>query len=309
MLFGMAAMIAAGAIWRAMLDAARAEIIRGSLTRSVYEVFLPALVLHVMWQTPPSLNLVRVPAVAATCVLLSLLVAWAVYRDSDRFGGRKAVGALLLASGFGNFTYLGLPVLTQTFGAWAQSVAIPFDLFATTPLLFSAGIMIARRYGSSGNNPARSRSASRTLRDLARVPAIHAAAGGLTLALIGVPMPAWMDTMLGMLGQAVSPLMLMAIGMAMRWQANWTKRIPILLPTFAIQLGVMPVIAWGAALLTGMPDRLLGPVVLEGAMPTMVLGLVICDRFGLDASLYAEAVTLSTALAMLTLPLWLLAVV
>ena len=37
----------------------------------------------------------------------------------------------------------------------------------------------------------------------------------------------------------------------------------------------------------------------------MVLGLVICDRFRLDSALYAEAVTLSTACAMLTLPVWL----
>jgi len=43
-------------------------------------------------------------------------------------------------------------------------------------------------------------------------------------------------------------------------------------------------------------------------MPTMVLGLVICDRFKLDTSLYAEAVTVTTALSLITLPLWLEAV-
>jgi hypothetical protein len=40
-------------------------------------------------------------------------------------------------------------------------------------------------------------------------------------------------------------------------------------------------------------------------MPSMVLGIVLCDRYGLDSALYAEAVTVSTALAVLTLPLWL----
>jgi len=35
---------------------------------------------------------------------------------------------------------------------------------------------------------------------------------------------------------------------------------------------------------------------------------VICDRFKLDVSLYAEAVTLTTLLSLLTLPLWLQAV-
>ena len=39
-------------------------------------------------------------------------------------------------------------------------------------------------------------------------------------------------------------------------------------------------------------------------MPSMVLGLVICDRFGLDTRLYAEIVVISTAAAAITLPLW-----
>jgi predicted permease len=138
-----------------------------------------------------------------------------------------------------------------------------------------------------------------------RVPAIWAALAGLALAAVAAPMPAWLDQALAMLGQAVAPLMLLAIGMALRWQAGWLARAPALLPMLLIQLGLMPLIAWGGALATGMPERLLAPTVIEGAMPTMVLGLVICDRFGLDASIYAEAVTLSTALSLFTLPLWL----
>jgi len=50
-LAGMAALIAAGVIWRLSLGADTAESIRAHLARAVYEVFLPALVLHVMWQT------------------------------------------------------------------------------------------------------------------------------------------------------------------------------------------------------------------------------------------------------------------
>ena len=45
-------------------------------------------------------------------------------------------------------------------------------------------------------------------------------------------------------------------------------------------------------------------VVMESAMPSMVLGLVFCDRFNLDVSLYAAAVTITTALSLITLPVW-----
>ena len=45
-------------------------------------------------------------------------------------------------------------------------------------------------------------------------------------------------------------------------------------------------------------------LVLEAAMPSMLLGLVFCERFKLDTAFYAAAVTLSTVLSIITLPYW-----
>jgi hypothetical protein len=46
------------------------------------------------------------------------------------------------------------------------------------------------------------------------------------------------------------------------------------------------------------------PVTLLAAMPTMVFGIVICERYGLDTELYAAAVTLTTITSLVTLPIW-----
>ncbi len=297
-LAGMAGIIGLGALWRLWLGSKAAEAVRGQLARAVYEIFLPALVLHVMWKTTIDINVLRVPVVASIGILVSLLAAGMIYGEG-RLGGKKAAGAMLLAAGFGNFTYLGLPILTQAFGPWAQSVAIPYDLFASTPLLFTVGILIARHYGSPGQNPLHPGI------ELLRVPAVWAAVTGLIASHLGLPRPAWLDGALGVLGAAVIPLMLLSIGMAMRWQSGWAVRIPVLLPALLIQLGLMPLVVWGAGIGVGMPEKYMAPVILEGAMPSMVLGLVICDRFRLDSSLYAEAVTVSTAISLATLPLWL----
>ncbi len=309
-LSGMAAIIGAGVAWRLILGAQTAMAVRAHLAQAVYQVFLPALVLHVLWRTPVDMNSLRIPTIAAVCVLLALLAAFLIYGNGRLVQGftgkrsRAAIGALLLASAFGNFTYLGLPVLTRAFGEWSSFIAIHFDLLASTPLLFTVGILTAAHYGGKGNKGG----AANPLIELTRVPAFHAAIAGLLLSASGVPMPAWLDGMLGTLGQAVVPLMLLSVGMALGWRRGWLARMPLLTPALAIQLGLMPLIAWLMADLTGAPSRLLPPIVVEAAMPSMVLGLVICDRFRLDSELYAEAVTLSTALAMLTLPLWMSAV-
>ena len=39
-------------------------------------------------------------------------------------------------------------------------------------------------------------------------------------------------------------------------------------------------------------------------MPSMVLGIVFCDRYLLDSALYAMTVTVTTALSLITLPFW-----
>jgi len=304
-LLGMAAIILTGTLWRVILGSKSADTIRGHLAKAVYDVFLPALVLHVMWQTPLSLNTLRIPAVSIIAILLSLLCGVMIYGNGrlirafmGEHGARRGIGAILLACAFGNFTYLGLPVLTQAFGPWSQMVAIHFDLLASTPLLFTVGIMLAGHYGQSARS-------MKPLLELFRVPALWAVAGGLFLSVTGVTMPAWLDETLGILGSAVVPLMLLSVGMALRWQSGWVGRIPVLLPMIVIQLALMPAIVWAACTVVGMPARLVAPSVIEGAMPSMVLGLVICDRFRLDASLYAEAVTVTTALSLLTLPIWL----
>ncbi len=306
-LLGMAAIILTGIGWRLLLGRKSAESIRSHLALGVYHIFLPALVLHVLWQAPVDLNTIRVPLVAALTVLLSLLAAFLLYGNGKLVAAflpgnsNKMVGALLLASAFGNFSYLGLPVLSQTFGDWAQVIAIQFDLLASTPILFTVGIILARYYGHSGEQ-------KHVLMSLFQTPPIWAAIASLLLSAFAISMPAWLDEALETLAAAVVPLMLLSVGMALRWQSGWASRIPVLLPVLTIQLVLMPLIAWAACIGVGMPPKYLPPSVIEAAMPTMVLGLVICDRFKLDVALYAEAVTLTTVLSLFTLPLWLQAV-
>jgi len=303
-LLGMTTIIVTGICWRMLLGSQSADTIRSHLAQAVYHIFLPALVLHVLWQAPVDLNTIRIPLVAALSVLLSLLTAFLLYGNGRLVAAflpgntNKMIGALLLASAFGNFSYLGIPVLSQTFGNWAQVVAIQFDLLSSTPILFTVGIILARYYGHSGKE-------MHVLLSLFRVPPIWAAVAALLLSFFAIPMPLWLNTALASLSAAVVPLMLLSVGMALRWQSGWMGRIPVLLPMLTIQLFLMPLIAWAASIGVGLPQKYLSPAIIEAAMPTMVLGLVICDRFKLDVALYAEAVTLTTVLSLLTLPLWL----
>jgi len=291
-----AALIVCGVLWRVLtplgLDA---EQVRRSLTGVVYVLLLPALVLLVLWRAPLGLDSVRIAVAAAAAVGFGLLAAWLWFRRGGQ--PHRVVGALLLAAAFPNATYLGLPVLEATFGSWARSVAIQYDLLACTPLLLSVGISLAAWYGGTEQK-------EHPLRALLKVPPLWAALAGISLNLAQVPPPVIVLSWLEMLGSGVVPLMLFSLGLGLRWAGTWRHQIPLVLPVAAIQLLLTPLLIWGLAAGIGLQGQLLAAVVLEAAMPSMVLGIVLCDRYNLDTSLYAMAVTVTTAFSMLTLPLW-----
>ena len=293
----MAALILCGVAWRAVrpggLDA---EITRKVLTSVVYYVLLPALVLVVLWQTPLGLDSVRISLVSAGSVLFSMALIW--------FGCRycrvdvTVTGAMILVASFPNATYLGLPVLENLFGDQGRGIAIQYDLFASTPLLLTLGVFVARRFSSVDDT------GTPVLKAMYSVPPLWAALIAVGLNLSGVPANPWLFDWLDMLASGVVPLMLFSLGLSLRWD-TWNKgQIPALSSIALIQLLLTPMFALAFGSLVGLQGIMLQGAVLEAAMPSMVLGLVICDRFGLDTGLYAAGVTLTTALSLVSLPLW-----
>jgi len=142
------------------------------------------------------------------------------------------------------------------------------------------------------------------LRALLKVPPLWAALAAVLLNAFQVPFPDALKGLLDMLGNGVIPLMLVALGMGLRWDTWHRGMLVRLLPVMVVQLLLTPLVVWWLSTHLDMVHGVRTAVVLEAAMPTMVLGIVLADRYGLDSGLYAAAVTLSTALSMFTLPLW-----
>ncbi len=169
-------------------------------------------------------------------------------------------------------------------------------MFAFTPLMLTVGILVARHFGNGkGGSP---------IWELVMVPPLWAAIVAVAFNLSGVPFDSWLAQLLEMLASGVVPLMLFSLGLSLRWDTWKPAQFPALALVSLIQLIAIPLMVWGIAGVMGMSGIYLKGAVLEAAMPSMVLGLVICDRFNLDTAFYAAAVTLTTVLSLITLPLW-----
>jgi predicted permease len=295
-LIQMMLIIACGIGWRIFKPAGlTAQQIRHVLTSVVYYLLLPTLILDVLWSATLGLHSIEFSLIGITAIFTSLLLIWSVlllFKPK-----RSQIGALLLVTAFPNVTYLGLPVLEQVFGHWARSVVIQLDLFAFSPFLFTVGIMIARHYGEDKGH-------HRPLLSFLNTPPFWAALIAVVLNLNNIPVPEWLDGTLDKLSAAVAPLMLFSLGLALSWNSIKMQNVPYIIPVIAIKLLIMPLIVIMLLPYSTMSYEYKVAVVLDLAMPSMLMGIVFCDRYKLDSELYAMAVTVTTLLSIVTLPFW-----
>lgn len=295
-LIQMSLLIACGTFWKSHAPSHISSLAhRRALTDLVFYILLPALVLDVIWLAPLDSSSLQISFLATCGIITGLLVMRIILRLLN--ASNPQVGALLLAATFPNATYLGLPVLDQVIGPHTRSTVLQYDFFACTPILLSLGILLAHHYGSG-------KTEVHPLRELAKIPALWAVTVGIFANLINLPQPELLHSGLSILAGAVVPLMLIVLGMSIRWHSLRLRFMPLLIPVVIVSLIIIPLSVFTMSQLIGFDHDLSIIVTLVGAMPTMVFGIVICERYQLDGELYAAAVTLTTVASLISLPVW-----
>jgi predicted permease len=293
----MAMLILAGAGWGMFNpNGLSAQQTRLVLTSVVFYFFLPAMVLLVLWQAQIGWLSLQYTLLGVTSIAVSLILCWLVIR-LFRIKNRQS-GALILAAAFPNVTYLGLPILEQVYGSWSRSVVIQIDLFSVAPVVYTIGVMLARHYGEDPTEKRKSMLA------FLNAPPFWAAFLAVTLNLMQVTVPDWLIGFLQKCSSAVAPLMIFSLGMALNWKAIRFGNLPYVIPVVCIKLFAMPAVAMLLASKMSMGAEYRSAAVLDIAMPSMILGIVLCDRYKLDSSLYATSVAITTGLSVFSLPFW-----
>ncbi len=288
-------LILCGAGWRLLRPAGlEGDQTRRVLTAVVYYLFLPALILKLMSRAELGGESLRISLFGFSVMGLGGMFA-AAYVFGRRLPPAQA-GAVWLAVTFPNVTFLGLPVLLETFGDWAALLVIQLDLFSFTPAVLTLGVSVARALGCKNEN--------QPVNALLRVPPLWAAAVAVGANLAGWQWPAWLSNLFDLLAQGVTPLMLLSLGLALEWPRAGQRFWPHVLPVVVLRLLLLPLVATFLVERLGFAGVEAAALVMEAGMPSMLFGIVLCDRFGLDSRLYALLVTVTTLLAVVTLPLW-----
>jgi predicted permease len=171
-----------------------------------------------------------------------------------------------------------------------------YDVFGTVAVLFTLGIALAARFGEHEGR-------INVLRELLTFPAVIALAVALGYRFVPLP-PAVSTAVMDWTGVAASmavPLIMVSLGVSLDFGA-FRGSVAALGAVSGIKLLVLPALAVAAALLVRDLSGL-RLVALQAGMPSMLLTLVVGERFKLDTALIASAVLVTTVGCLVTIPL------
>lgn len=265
-----------------------------ALNGFIIHVSLPALtLLHIH-----RLQLDRSLVLTALMPWVFFAAAWGFYRVAGRamaLPGRT-VGALILVTGLGNTSFVGLPMIEAWFGKEWIGVGVVADQLGSFLALSTVGILTASAYSSGGA----------TARELARRVLLFPPFQALVLAFLLRPVayPEVIATVLQKLGDTLTPLALASVGFQLRFRMAPGVLRPLTLGLF-FKLILGPALLYALYVLAlGGRGRVIGVTIFEAAMAPMITAGIIAIDHELDPPLVTLLLGVGIPLSFLTLAGW-----
>jgi predicted permease len=208
------------------------------------------------------------------------------------------IGALTLVGGFGNTSFVGLPMIESLHGRDGMGLGLLIDQLGSYLALSTLGIAAAAFYSAEGPVTARV-----MLHRMATFPPFIALMAALLL--MQVPFPAMLNQALVRMGDTLAPLALLSVGLQLRFDA-WREHRALLCLGLGFKLLLCPALvvlllwAFGAA-----PDMSTRVSVIESAMPPMIGAAVVASQANLAPRLVSMMVGVGIPLGLATAPIWL----
>ncbi len=279
------------------------------LSNAAFYVFAPAL----LFRATARIDLAALPWQALAAFFMPV-VAWMllVYAQQRRHAppapARPAVRAITAA--FGNNAQLGIPMAAALFGEAGLQLHLSvvslhaLILLTTLTLLVEQDVARAAARAAGAGVPLR-RTLLLTAKNTVIHPIVLPVLAGMAWNLGGVPIPGPVDEVLQMLGTAVVPLCLVAIGLSLG-HYGLRGAAGAALALAAAKLLVQPALVLAAGWGMGLRGLALTVIVMAAAMPIGANALMFAQRYRCGEAETTAAIVVSTLAFAATAPLWLL---
>lgn len=253
-------------------------------------VLFPAMILEKLYPLDIKLSDLSIVLMADLSIVIGFLAGFLLSKALRL--ERQSAAVVIMACGLGNTSFVGFPFVEAFYSKEALAYAMIFDQFGSFLFLSIFGSIIAAWGAGKSSSP------KKLVKALFLFPPFIAILA--TMALKPFILPTVVLSGAEKLSAALLPLIVIAVGMKIdvrHIKENFGRAFAIL----AVKMGLVPLFILATLPTMGVVSSV---ILIESAMPPMVMVAVFAARYSLDEKLATSAVALGVFASFITTPLF-----
>ena len=261
------------------------------LNKIVMNILLPCMIFSALYSSDLSLipKLGILPFVILISSFVTGLVSFLILKKLGY--DDKKLWTVLVTVMIANTAFMGYPVNLGIFGHEGFLRAIFCDI-ATMCIFLILSFVLVIKFGGT---------VKKAIRKIALFPPLWAIVFGLGLNILNVPIGPVLNNTVNYLGNGAIPLIMISLGLSIDL-AGLSRSKSMVAFTSIMKLLFFPASAFIVVLFLGLSDLQYTVAIVEAAMPSGMLSLVLAITYNLDYQLTSDCILINTVISLITLP-------
>ncbi len=258
----------------------------------VMYILMPCMIFHAIYSADLALlpKLGILPLVILSSSIVTGIVSFLILKKMNL--DDKTLWSVLVTVMIANTAFMGYPVTLGIFGADGFLRAIFCDI-ATLCIFLLLSFVLILKFGGTVKS---------ACKKIALFPPLWAVILGLGFNFLNIPIGPVLDNTVNYLGQGAIPLIMIALGLSIDFSALSRSKVMIAF-TSVMKLAFFPLIAFFVASFLGLIDLQFTISVVEAAMPSGMMSLLLSITYKLDYELTSDCILINTVISLITLPI------
>lgn len=262
------------------------------LNKIVMYILMPCMIFSALYSADMSLlpTLGILPFVILTASIGSGVISYIVLKRLHY--DDKEIWSVLVTVMIANTAFMGYPVNLGVYGHPGFLRAIFCDL-ATTCMFLLLSFVLVLKFGGT---------VKRAFREILLFPPLWAVVLGISFNLLNIPIGPVLDKTVNYLADGAIPLIMISLGLSIELGGLARSKAMVIF-TSIVKLGVFPLIALIVVSLLGLTGLQHDVGIIEAAMPSGMLSLLLAITYKLDYELTSDCILINTVISLITLPI------
>lgn len=262
------------------------------LNKLVMNILMPCMIFSALYSADlrliPKLGIL--PFVILISSFISGLISYVILKQMKM--DDKKIWSIIVTVMIANTAFMGYPVNLGIFGQAGFLRAIFCDL-ATLCIFLILSFLLIVKFGGTIKT---------AFKKILLFPPLWAVVLGLGLNFLNIPIGPVLDNVVNYLEDGAIPIIMISLGLSINLEGIKRSRNMAAF-TSVIKLGIFPLIAFGVVSLLHLSGLEYSVGIVEAAMPSGMLSLLLAITYKLDYHLTSDCILANTVLSLITLPI------